>query len=93
MLDGPLPAAVAKPLDYDQMVFLDQQGYVPWELLVDLFVDDRIGIAGNELVITTDDLAEVLPFHYSVPRCWNAEIGSDQITFRTSLDAVRAVAA
>jgi hypothetical protein len=93
MLDGPLPAAVAKPLDYDQMVFLEQHGYIPWDLLVNLFVADRIGVTNDEFVITTNDIADLLPFHFCFSQCWSVTIGSDQITLRASLDAVRAVAA
>jgi hypothetical protein len=94
MFDGPqqIQTAPLTPLSWEQMVFLEQRLYIPWDLLVDLFADERISIAGGELVITTNDSVEILPFHFSGPRIWNAEIGGDQITFRASLDAIREAA-
>ena len=89
----PAPLTPLTPLDYDQMVFLEQHGYIPWDLLVDLFMADRIGVTDDEFVITTNDIADLLPFHFCFSQCWKLVIGSDQITLRASRDAIRAVAA
>jgi hypothetical protein len=87
-----LPAPLTR-LSWKQIKFLNQDGYVPWELLVDLYADDRIGIAGDELVIVANDIGEVLPFHFCFSQCWKPTLGPDQITFRASRGAIRAVAA
>jgi hypothetical protein len=84
---------IPAPLNFDQLVFLDRDGYIPWELLVDLYADGRIGVTDDEFVITTNDIANILPFHFCFSKCWSVTIGSDQITLRASRDAIRAVAA
>jgi len=86
------PKPVLCRLDWDQMVFLERDGYIPWDLLVDLFRHDRICIEGDEFVINTNDIADLLPFHFCWPRGWKAEIGADQITLRASRDTIRASA-
>ena len=95
MPDGLIEAhsASLKPLKWEQMTFLHQRFRIPWELLVDLYSDDQIGVTDQDLVVI-NPLPEELAYFHDAGLCeWSAVIGADADLYLTvSLDEVRAVA-